>query len=166
MAGAYSVTPFRHSVLPSFRYSVSAHYLCNTGTFSNEIWYIGLSWEYAGQVRIWVRSNNFRQSYAPWTLKKSNNVQFPLIISNTNWHFELKFGIWMCHENKQVKFKFGSGRIIFGRVMPLELGNFKKFTVSAHYLSHTLIFWIEIWYIDISWEYAGQVRIRVGTDKF
>ena len=47
-AGAYSVTPFRHSVLLSFRPSVlpdsvSAHYLSHTWRFSNEIWYIGLS---------------------------------------------------------------------------------------------------------------------------
>ena len=28
----------------------------------------------------------------------------------------------MCHENTQVEFEFGSGRIIFGRVMPLGLG--------------------------------------------
>ena len=45
MAGAYSVTPFRHSVI---RGSVSAHYLSHTWRFSNEIWYIGLSREYAG----------------------------------------------------------------------------------------------------------------------
>ena len=64
MAGAYSVTPFCHSVLPD---SVSAHYLGHTWRFSNEIWYNGLSREYAGWVRI------------------------------------------------------GSGRIIFGRVMPLGL---------------------------------------------
>ena len=29
---------------------------------------------YAGWVRIWVRSNIFRQNYAPWTYKNSNNV--------------------------------------------------------------------------------------------
>ena len=27
----------------------------------------------------------------------------------------------MCHENTQVEFKFGSGRIILDRVMPLGL---------------------------------------------
>ena len=58
------VTPFRHFVLPD---SVSDHFLCHTLRFSNEIWYMGLSREYAGWVRIWVRSNNFWQSYAPWT---------------------------------------------------------------------------------------------------
>ena len=58
------IRSFRHSVLPD---SVSAHYLSHTWRFSNEIWYIGLSGEYAGWVRSWVGSNNFRQSYAPWT---------------------------------------------------------------------------------------------------
>ena len=126
MAGAYSVTSFHHFVILSFRPSVipdsvSAHYLSHTWRFSNQIWYIGLSPEYAGWVRIWVRSNNFWQSYASWTWKNSINFQFPLIISITNWHFELKFGIKMCHENMQVEFEFGSGQIIFSRVMPLGL---------------------------------------------
>ena len=49
-AGAYSVTL---SVIPSFRpsvlpISVSAHYPSHTLRFSNEIWSIGLSQEYAG----------------------------------------------------------------------------------------------------------------------
>ena len=43
-----------HEVLPLsvFQDSVFAHYLYHIWTFSNEIWYIGLSQEYAGQVRI------------------------------------------------------------------------------------------------------------------
>ena len=60
-----SVIPsFRLSVLPD---SVSAHYLSHTWRFLNEIWYISLSRGCAGWVRIWVRSNNFRQSYDPLT---------------------------------------------------------------------------------------------------
>ena len=58
------VTPFRRSVLPD---SVSAHFLCHTLRFSNEILYIGLSREYEGWFRYWGQSNNCRQSYAPWT---------------------------------------------------------------------------------------------------
>ena len=64
----------------------------------NDIWYIDLSCEYAGLVRILVLSNNFRQSYAPWQ-------HFALIVS------------------------FHS----------LQL-----------YLHHKLIFWIEIQYIHNS----------------
>ena len=36
-------------------------------TFWIEIQYIDMSWNNAGQVWIWFRSNNFWQSYAPWT---------------------------------------------------------------------------------------------------
>ena len=39
------VLPVPLSVIPD---SVSAHYLSHTWIFSNEIWYIGLSREYAG----------------------------------------------------------------------------------------------------------------------
>ena len=58
MAGPYSVSPFR-----PFGSSL---------TFWIEIQYKDVSQEYAGWVRILVWSINFRQSYAPWTLKKVN----------------------------------------------------------------------------------------------
>ena len=43
----------------------------------------------------------------------------PLIISVMHEHFEMNFDIKVYHENTQVKFEFGSGRILFGRVMAL-----------------------------------------------
>ena len=69
MPPPYSNTPFRHSVLPSFR------------------------------------------------------IQFPLINSVRHGYIQMKFGRFYigCHENTQVEFEFGSGRIIFGRVMSLGL---------------------------------------------
>lgn len=36
-------------------------------------------YEYIGQVKFWVRSSYFWQSYAPWTLKNSDYLQFPFI---------------------------------------------------------------------------------------
>ena len=44
---------------------------------------------------LWISNTPryFSFAYAPWTLKKSNNFQCPLIISITNGHFELKFSI-------------------------------------------------------------------------
>ena len=45
----------------------------------------------------------------------------------------------MQNGNMQVKFEFGFGRIIFGRVMPFGPRQF-LFMVSAHYLSHALKF--------------------------
>ena len=35
----------------------------------------------------------------------------------------------MCQEDTQVEFEFGSGRIIFGRIMPLGL---KKIPIICH----------------------------------
>ena len=67
----------------------------------------------------------------------------------------------MCHENMQVKFKFGSGQIISGRVnlCPLDLEKFQyRCSVPAHYLSY-LDFSVEFWNIDVSLEHAGQVGI-------
>ena len=64
MAEAYNVTPFRTSVLPD---SVSAHFLCHTLRFSNGVWYMGLSREHTGLIRIWSWLNNFRQSFSPCT---------------------------------------------------------------------------------------------------
>ena len=71
---AVNFTIFMHrvlllSVFPTVHHSfiVFAHYLRHTWTFSNEIWYINISREYASQDQIWYWLNNFRQSYAPWT---------------------------------------------------------------------------------------------------
>ena len=36
-------------------------------------------------------------------------------------HFQLKYGIFMCHKNTQVKFRNGSIQIIFINVMHLAL---------------------------------------------
>lgn len=36
-------------------------------------------YEYIGQVKFWVRSSYFWQSYAPWTLKNSDYLQFLFI---------------------------------------------------------------------------------------
>lgn len=71
MAGAYSVSPFRHSVVPSFCHSVIIH--------------------------------------------------FPIIISTTVAHIQLKFEIRMYLMHILVRFEFSSGSLIFDKVMPLEL---------------------------------------------
>ena len=60
---------------------------------------VDVSREYAGLVRIWVRSNNLRHSYDPWTYK--NTI--------------------MGHKNTQINFIYGSMLIIFSNVMHLAL---------------------------------------------
>ena len=44
-----------------------------------------------------------------------------LIILVIRGHFQMKFGTYVCHVNPQADIEFGSGRIIFGRVMPFGL---------------------------------------------
>ena len=82
MAGAYSVNPFRHSVLPSFR------------SFRPSV------------------IPSFRPSgFSFRSLSKSHMEIFKWNLV----HYKV------CHENTQVEFEVGSGRKIFGRVMPLGL---------------------------------------------
>ena len=80
---------------------------------SLKIWYIGLTREYAGQVRFWFQSSNFWQSCAPWTWK------IPMISSSYIFYWNLE-----CRcitKIMLVKLKFGSHQIIFGRFMSLDL---------------------------------------------
>jgi hypothetical protein len=79
----------------------------------------GFAKEWAGQVQIWSWFDDFWQSYAPFTLKMKWNFQFPFIISPRVLHIPLKFDIWICQRNAQVKLEFGHSSLIFGRVMPL-----------------------------------------------
>jgi hypothetical protein len=56
-------------------------------------------------------------------MKYSNNMKIsvPFIISPTVLHIQFKLDIWICHEKIQVRFEFGNGSMIYGRVMPLLL---------------------------------------------
>ena len=38
--------------------------------------------------------------------------------------------------------------------------------VSAHYLGHASTFWVEIWYVGLSWEYTGQFLIWFQQNNF
>ena len=52
----------------------------------------------------------------------------------------------MCQEDKQVEFEFGSGRIIFGRIMPLGL---RKNSINFQFL---LIISITTWHFELKFE--------------
>jgi hypothetical protein len=105
-------------------------------------------------------------SFVPFTLKIISNFQFPFIISTMVQHIQLKFIIWICHDKIQVKFEFGHGSMIFGRVMPLLLWNDMKFSVSVQYLHNGTTYSTQTWYMDMSWENTGQVWIWLWFDDF
>ena len=55
------------------------------------------------------------------------NFQFPDDLKKSVAVNDFISDMWIRPENTQVKFEFGSSRIIFGRVMPLGL---RQFSVS------------------------------------
>ena len=94
-------------------FTVSAPYLLSECTYFSHISYIDMPEGYACQVRICFRSINFWQSYDPWTKKIFSNLQFPLVTSAMNAHIWLRFHIYLCYEDMQVKLEFGSAKISF-----------------------------------------------------
>jgi hypothetical protein len=112
-----SYAPFTLKIMWNFRFPYQ--YDPNSIRHSNQIWHFDTSKEWACQVRIWSLFDDFWQSYVPFTLKIIWNFQFPFIIAQTVLQIQLKFEIWICLRNVQVKIKFGHGSMIFGRVMPL-----------------------------------------------
>jgi hypothetical protein len=99
--------------------------------------------ECAGHVRILSLFDDFWQSYAPLTLKKKGNFQFPFIISSTVVHIQLKLKIWICHENTLVNFEFGHGLMIADRVIPLELRQ-KNLSIRSLY---------PLWVVHLTYRY-------------
>jgi hypothetical protein len=105
---------------PLMKFSVSVHYLPT-------VVHIQLNF------KIWIRQSNTQVKFKfihgsmifgrvkPLSLKIIWNFQFPFIISRTVIHIQLKFNIWICERNAQLKFEYGPGSKIFGRVMPLSL---------------------------------------------
>ena len=61
---SYSVTPFRHTIIIQFLLII-----CVGLMYPNDIKHTDVSWEDAGQVRIWMWSYYFTRSYCPWTYK-------------------------------------------------------------------------------------------------
>ena len=109
-------------------FSVFAHYLHYKLIFWNEIWYIGFAWEYTGWVCIWVWWSNFPQTYALWLRKN------PVILSfRLNLVHRFLMRIYRCVTSIcRFLFLFGSGRIIFDRVMPLGL---RKIPINLSFFS-------------------------------
>lgn len=68
------------------------------------------------------------------TFRPSVIIHFPIVISTTDAHTQLKFDTLMCLMNIQFEFEFSSGPMIFDRVMSLKLR--KKMKNSQFQLSN------------------------------
>jgi hypothetical protein len=82
-----------------------------------------------------------------------------LLIMTVSVHFstmvrwiQMIFSMQMYDEEMQVK------------LLPLDLENFLKTTVSVHFLSDSRTDSKDVWYTDVSWTYGGQVRIWMRPD--
>jgi hypothetical protein len=92
----------------NMKFSVSVYYLPTGTTHSTKTWHMDMFLECPGQVRIWSWFNDFWH----FTLKIIWNLQFLFIIYSTVLHIQLKFDIWICQRNGQVKLEFGHSSMI------------------------------------------------------
>jgi hypothetical protein len=60
------------------------------------------------------------------------------------------FGIHMYHERMQVKIEYGATQLLLKELLPLDLENLSKMTVSVHFLSDSWMDSNDIWYTDVS----------------
>ena len=128
-------------------------FLCSLLRYWLKIWYMNLSWHNTDQVRLSSGLTYFYGSYCP-LLKFS----FPSVVS---WDIGSKFGILICHDIIQIKFHFRHTWPTFMGVIALCL-NF----VFWAFLCSLLRYWLEIWYINLSWHNTDQVRLTPRLTYF
>ena len=105
--------------------------------------------------------------FRPFVLPSFRPSVIPDSVSAHYLSHTWRFSNEVCHENTQVEFEFGSGRIIFGGVMPLGLRKIPLIFQFPLIISITnWHFWIEIPDVDVWGEYASWVRIWVGSNNF
>jgi hypothetical protein len=63
---------------------------------------------------------------------------------------DLIFGIWVYNDELQIDFTFGSGPMIFGRVMALGLWNLAKYLVVTTLFHYDLRYWLDFRYESIT----------------
>ena len=154
-----------HSVCPSVRLSVCQSTRCPSTLFSElfsvflwdidlTIWYVNLSWHNTDQVWVSLRLTYFYRSYCP-LLKFS----FPAFFSAVFWDIDLKYGIWICLDTIQIKFGFHYAWSTFIGVIALCWN-----LVFRTFLCCLLRYWLEFWYMNLSWHNTDQVRVLSRLD--
>ena len=114
-----------------------------------------LSWNFAQDFILMhyrLSSNvvnyvNFWRSYASWWTQNIGNVQFSALFSYMLWHMlwhnELKFCIWLCFTELQIKFKYHQFASIFcSSYAPFgtwNTGNAQFCTLSLNILWHIVL---------------------------
>ena len=145
MAGTYSVTHVRNSEIKQLR-----------PLFFAMLWDIELifgMWVYNDtlQVKITFRSSPMIfdrvMALGLWNLAKYLVVTtfFLAMLGD----IDLICGIWVYNDELQIKIKFRSGLMIFGRVMAVGLWNFAKYLVVTTSFRYGWRYWLDFWYVNL-----------------
>ena len=81
-------------------------------------------------------------------------IQFSRFFSPTFWDIDLVFGIWIYNDIIQINFEFRHAWRTFTRVIAFCLNlAFQTFLCSL------LRYWLQIWYMKLSWLNTDQIRV-------
>ena len=82
------------------------------------------------------------------------STQFSEFFSVILWDIDFKFGMWICLDIIQIQFEFHHAWPTFTGVFALCWN-----LVFRTFLCSLLRYWLEIWYMNLSWHNTDQVRV-------
>ena len=82
------------------------------------------------------------------------STRFSKLFSVVLWDIDLKFGMWIRLDTIQIKFEFRHAWLTFTGVSALCWN-----LVFRTFLCCLLRYWLEIWYMNLSWHNTDQVRV-------
>ena len=112
------------------------------------------SWHNTAQIRVWSHLTYFYRSYCPLLKFSFPNFSLPsfeILTSNLIYEFDII----------QIKLEFCHAWFTFTGVIVLC-----KNLVFRTFLCCCLRYWLEIWYMNLSWHNAAQVRVTSRLTYF
>ena len=89
------------------------------------------------------------------------STRFSELFSVVLWDIDLKFGMWIRLDIIQIKFKCLHAWPTFTGVIALCWN-----LVFRDFLCRLLRYWLEIWYMNLSWHNTDQVRVSLRFTNF
>jgi hypothetical protein len=79
---------------------------------------------------------------------------------------DLIFCISVYNDGLQIQFTFRSGSMIFGWVVALGFWNFAKYLVVTTFFRYAWRYWLDFWYMSVSWWVTYQVYVSFRSNNF